>query len=193
MARRQFFGRSAGQATVDPLPIAVVTEVVNAWSHSVRANGPVGRQSPSVGVDLKALWALVASDCGDAALAEIADQLYPLFAASTDAERAQCLNDLLLCASVTPAVCAESSSLRQVWMCTRTDRRLLAALVLALLEFVRHFGALERLGICFDEQCAQVFVDQSADARRRYCSVKCQNRASARTYRARRRTEQVCV
>ncbi|MFJ2745105.1 CGNR zinc finger domain-containing protein [Streptomyces sp. NPDC087440] len=48
-------------------------------------------------------------------------------------------------------------------------------------------GALvERLGVCTAERCDRVYVDVSRNGARRFCSVGCQNRVKAATFRARR-------
>lgn len=47
----------------------------------------------------------------------------------------------------------------------------------------------ERLGVCADANCADVFVDTSRNAQRRYCSQGCGNRSNVRAHRARQREE----
>jgi len=43
----------------------------------------------------------------------------------------------------------------------------------------------QRLGTCEREGCGRVFVDVSKNASRRFCSLACQNRVKAATFRAR--------
>lgn len=45
-----------------------------------------------------------------------------------------------------------------------------------------------RLGVCSAAACDRVFVDQSRNGSRRFCSSACQNRTKAAALRARRRT-----
>jgi predicted RNA-binding Zn ribbon-like protein len=43
-----------------------------------------------------------------------------------------------------------------------------------------------RLGVCEADRCDRVYVDTSKNAKRRFCSTTCQNRAKTQAYRARR-------
>jgi predicted RNA-binding Zn ribbon-like protein len=43
----------------------------------------------------------------------------------------------------------------------------------------------QRLGTCEREGCGRVFVDVSRNASRRFCSLACQNRVKAASFRAR--------
>jgi predicted RNA-binding Zn ribbon-like protein len=47
-------------------------------------------------------------------------------------------------------------------------------------------GAADRLGTCASERCERVFLDGSRNGSRRFCSVTCQNRVKAATFRGRR-------
>jgi len=44
---------------------------------------------------------------------------------------------------------------------------------------------MHRLGRCASEPCAHVVVDVTRNGRRRYCSVRCANRAAVRRHRER--------
>ncbi|WP_232828256.1 CGNR zinc finger domain-containing protein [Kribbella monticola] len=44
-----------------------------------------------------------------------------------------------------------------------------------------------RLGVCAAPQCDRVFVDESKNSRRRFCSPQCQSRVKAAAHRARTR------
>ncbi|CAN5300331.1 CGNR zinc finger domain-containing protein [soil metagenome] len=47
-----------------------------------------------------------------------------------------------------------------------------------------------RLGACSAHACRDVYVDTSRNARRRYCSTGCANRANVAAFRARRRSSE---
>lgn len=64
-----------------------------------------------------------------------------------------------------------------------------AAMALAVLTAE---GGFERLHVCEGERCVDVFVDQSRNRSRRYCSPQvCGNRASVAAFRARKRAGQL--
>jgi predicted RNA-binding Zn ribbon-like protein len=46
----------------------------------------------------------------------------------------------------------------------------------------------QRLGVCSAEGCANVYVDTSRNASRRYCSNTCASRSTVAAYRARQKT-----
>lgn len=46
----------------------------------------------------------------------------------------------------------------------------------------------DRAGICAAPNCARAYIDQSKNASRRFCSLACQNRVKAATFRQRRST-----
>ncbi|MEU8778287.1 CGNR zinc finger domain-containing protein [Streptomyces sp. NPDC048606] len=47
-------------------------------------------------------------------------------------------------------------------------------------------GLASRLGVCQAHRCDRVYVDNSRNAARQFCSTACQNRTKAATFRARR-------
>jgi predicted RNA-binding Zn ribbon-like protein len=47
-------------------------------------------------------------------------------------------------------------------------------------------GHADRLGICDADDCLGVFLDQSKNASRRFCTTTCQNRTKAAAFRSRR-------
>jgi predicted RNA-binding Zn ribbon-like protein len=67
-------------------------------------------------------------------------------------------------------------------------QELTAAAVFGLAVQVQELG-IDRLGMCSEETCADVYVDSSANQSRRYCSPSCSNRANVKAWRARRRSE----
>ncbi|SDM33848.1 CGNR zinc finger domain-containing protein [Allokutzneria albata] len=56
----------------------------------------------------------------------------------------------------------------------------------AALAAVVGSSAGERLGVCTASRCDRVYVDTSHNARRRFCSLTCQNRVKTAAFRARR-------
>lgn len=46
-------------------------------------------------------------------------------------------------------------------------------------------GEIERIGGCAASSCARIFLDQGKNRQRRFCSLRCQNRAKATEYRRR--------
>jgi predicted RNA-binding Zn ribbon-like protein len=86
---------------------------------------------------------------------------------------------------VRPVLRDGGGTLRPAWTVPRARDGLLASAALALRD---HLAAHpERLGVCADHQCADVYVDASPGGHRRFCSLTCQNRARTAAYRRRRR------
>lgn len=118
-------------------------------------------------------------------LVEIADRLWPLFAAPTPAAKAQTLNQLLDRCHLAPAVDVDS---RVRWTTPPSSRAdtVSAGCVATLIDAVAA-GGLHRLSTCDGEDCVDVHLDISG-RNRRYCSTTCLNRARIRAYRARQRS-----
>lgn len=111
------------------------------------------------------------------------------YLADTETEAVSKLNDLLTTASALPRLVATGTD---GWEFIYADPaapladQLIAASVTQLLEEIRSHG-LNRLSTCDSTTCRDVFVDQSRNHSRRYCSPDvCGNRESQRAYRARR-------
>lgn len=64
--------------------------------------------------------------------------------------------------------------------------QVIAESLLGLLTLVCDLGA-QRLGVCAEARCTQVYVDTSPNQSRRYCSDRCSSRANVAAYRARQR------
>ena len=116
-----------------------------------------------------------------------ADALHPVFAATSGAACADQLNELTHAAALAPSWISDGWQVHQAWVGHRSDRRLLAASTITLLEHLRDDPDAARLGTCRGADCADAYVDQSPAGRRQYCSLTCQNRARTRAYRAHRR------
>jgi predicted RNA-binding Zn ribbon-like protein len=115
-----------------------------------------------------------------AELTTLADELHPIFATADPAIRARLLTALLQVTGVRPEL---SPDLSESWAVTDPSQSKRAAAALAL----RHHPS--RLGLCADDQCADVYVDASPAGKRRFCCLTCQNRARAAAFR-RRKAEQ---
>jgi len=64
--------------------------------------------------------------------------------------------------------------------------QLTTTVVMGLSQVVVQHGW-QRLGVCSAEGCANVYVDTSRNASRRYCSNTCASRSTVAAYRARRK------
>jgi predicted RNA-binding Zn ribbon-like protein len=147
-------------------PLAELVAFVNEWGTLPRA---VGGRPPS-------------EDRGRTALA---DELHPVFAATTGIERAALVTALLDHTRVRPALADHDGALVEEWTVDDDAQAGRAAAALALHHHLaEHPG---RLGVCADDQCAEVYVDASPAGRRRFCCLTCQNRARAAAFRRRAR------
>jgi predicted RNA-binding Zn ribbon-like protein len=99
------------------------------------------------------------------------------------------LNDLLAAHSVQPHLAKE----RGRWRLHHhpADAALVAMMTAICAEGVARLvgaGAGGRVGVCASEDCDRVFLDNSKNASRRFCSITCQNRVKAAAFRRRRAT-----
>ncbi|MBU2664215.1 CGNR zinc finger domain-containing protein [Actinoplanes bogorensis] len=107
----------------------------------------------------------------------LADELHPIFAADNPVTRASLVTGLLQVTAVRPELAPD---LTTAWTVDDPAQARRAAAALALLHHP------DRIGVCTDGQCADVYVDTSPAGRRRFCCVTCQNRARAAAFRRRR-------
>jgi hypothetical protein len=124
-------------------------------------------------------------------LIRIAQRLWPLFAATGDAERVALLNDILEEADLTPRVTEVGE------LCWRTRRTgsghlLLAGCAASVLRASQEHGW-RRLGLCAGDDCQDVYLDEAGRGARRYCSATCLNRARVRAFRSRARADAIQV
>ncbi len=181
-------GRFPGE--VRPMPLHSLVDLVNDWGEVPRViGGTADRPYPSVDSLRERdpeFWAdFPGTD--EATLIETANLIHPVFAAESGMQCAQRLNDLVALSQLQPALSSRDWSVREVWHSARPDRALLASATLALIEQLRDEPDASRLGTCACDTCVDAYVDMSPGGRRAYCSVTCQNRARARTYRANRK------
>lgn len=121
----------------------------------------------------------------DDAATAVADACFFVFAAGGDAARAELVTKLLDRTSVRPALTPGADRLTEAWAVGDPAQVPLAAAALALRA---HLAAHpDRIGVCADEQCADVYVDQSPAGHRRFCSLTCQSRTRTAAFRERQR------
>jgi predicted RNA-binding Zn ribbon-like protein len=174
---------------VRPMPLPVLVRLVNDWGDAPRA---VAGKSDEAYPDMPAFRAEFAEywerfgrlNLGD--FTRVANLIRPVFESDSGVACATRVNQLMAQARISPEFGADGWTVRERWNAPR-EEQLLASAALALIEQLRTDPDAGRLGICMAHDCAGVYVDQSPGARRHYCSLTCQNRSRARTYRARRR------
>jgi predicted RNA-binding Zn ribbon-like protein len=118
------------------------------------------------------------------ALRRTADRLHPVFAAGPG-DRADLVNSLLTETAIRPALELIDGQPAETWLVEDAGEGLVAAAALTL----RHQLAAAdpgRLGTCEGRRCADAYIDTSPAARRRFCSVTCQNRARVAAWRRQR-------
>lgn len=165
---------------------AALVELVNEWGTTPRAEA--GEQDhpypPHTVLTGRLGIPRSATPSSDRALAAIADRLHPVFATDSTARRVRLVNALLADSDVRPAVRPGEPG-AEGWIVDDPKTALLAAAAVTLrTQFAVH--AVERLGVCAGQHCADVYIDGSPTARRRFCSLTCQNRARVAAFRRRR-------
>jgi predicted RNA-binding Zn ribbon-like protein len=167
---------------VEPLPLELVIEIVNEWGEAPRrAAGEQDQPYPGaagVGVDGRDLIAKATT----AHIVDTANQLHEVFAAVSATDVARRLDELVSGCGLAPYFVADGDSVLEAW--TAPTSSIAAAATLALVLWFRANPDARRLGVCAGDACVDVYVDVSPAGRRRYCSITCQNRVRARTYRA---------
>ena len=150
---------------VEPLPLPGVVALVNSWASAPRAADPTGARTvpePAPGV---------------------ADTLFAVFAADDDEQRADLVAAMLAATGVRPGMRWADGRARESWVVDEPGQAGLAAAALALrAQLAAHP---DRLGVCMDDQCADVYADASPGGHRRFCSLTCQNRSRTAAYRRR--------
>jgi predicted RNA-binding Zn ribbon-like protein len=156
---------------VQPMPIAALVALVNDWGSRPREVGH--REQPEAAPGQRR------------AAVTVADRLHAIFADDDATSRAAAVTAMLAEAGARPELTVAADALTASWYVPREPDVLLASAALALRD---HLAARpERLGVCHDRHCADVYVDASPAGHRRFCSLTCQNRSRAATFRERRR------
>lgn len=125
-----------------------------------------------------------------AALAAVADDLRPVFAAATAQEAVAHANRLLAATAIAPRISSHDGKGPHLHyapdgapIADRVRTNSLMGLAILLCD-----PDTRRLGTCDAHGCEKVFVDVSRNARRRFCSPVCANRAHVAAHRARKRS-----
>jgi hypothetical protein len=174
---------------VHELPMPLLVELVNGWG-SVPRKRADGRPRASVAELLPGheLPAELAELVDDDELERVADLLYPVFDDPAPSRRSRALVSLLTASQVRPTLTVDDEGeLHAAWEVPDPRQALLAAAAVTLRSELaaRDLG---RFGTCASTSCGDVYVDASPGARRRFCSVTCQNRERVAAFRRRRAT-----
>ncbi|ADB32925.1 protein of unknown function DUF1470 [Kribbella flavida DSM 17836] len=164
---------------IEGLPPATVVAVVNGWGSEPRRAGH-RQELPPLPDALLPPWA----EADDAGLEWAADRLFPIFASTDLTERAESLAAVLDRTKVRPTVRYDAEGFASPWLVEPRHAVLAAAALTLRTQFAEHDPA--RVGLCSAGNCADVYIDVSARAHRRFCSVTCQNRTRTAAYRRRR-------
>jgi CGNR zinc finger len=163
---------------VQPMALPELVALVNDWGTVPRRVGD--RSAPPSGRS-----AADPTDDPTDNPTDVADRLHAVFAAADAVERARLVTAMLTDATVRPEV-ADDGTLAAAWSVPVPDTALLASAALALRGHLADHP--DRIGVCADRQCADVYVDASPAGHRRFCSLTCQNRTRVAAFRERRRT-----
>jgi predicted RNA-binding Zn ribbon-like protein len=155
---------------VHPLAMPELAALVNDWGTLPRQ---VGHRAAPL------------DQAGDTGVIAVADRLHAVFATSDSAERMRLVNAMLAETTVRPDLTQDDGALVAGWSVPERGAALLASAALALRE---HLAAHpDRVGVCADRQCADIYVDTSPAGHRRFCSPTCQTRTRVAAFRERRR------
>ncbi|MFC7531635.1 CGNR zinc finger domain-containing protein [Actinoplanes sp. GCM10030250] len=158
---------------IDPMEMTALVALVNDWGNRPREVGH--RDQPE------------ATPERQQTVMAVADRLHAIFADGDTASRAVTVTAILAETGVSPELVFTAGTLGAAWAVPRLEDALLASAALALRD---HLAARpDRLGICHDRQCADVYVDASPAGQRRFCSLTCQNRSRVAAFRERNRKE----
>lgn len=152
------------------------------------------RVSPMELPELVALvndWATLPRQVGDRTAPagsppDAADRLYAVFTAPDARRRARLVTAMLTETAVRPELSQHGDAVTETWSVADPRAAQLASAALALrAQLAAHP---DRLGVCADNQCADVYVDASPAGHRRFCSLTCQNRTRVAAFRQRHRS-----
>jgi predicted RNA-binding Zn ribbon-like protein len=122
------------------------------------------------------------------AAGSVAELVRAVAVAQTQAEVLDRLNDLLSRAHPQPYATDHDGELHLHYSPPEAPvlEQLTTTVAMGLSQVVAQHGW-QRLGVCSAEGCADVYVDTSRNASRRYCSNTCASRSTVAAYRARRK------
>lgn len=124
------------------------------------------------------------------ALAELADDLAPLFAAADVQHAVELLNDRLARTAIAPRISMHDGRDPHLHVEPKGANpvlRLRANCLMGVAAVLCDGGRL-RLGTCGATDCDRVWLDTSRNARRRFCSDRCATRTHVAAHRARQAT-----
>jgi predicted RNA-binding Zn ribbon-like protein len=153
------------------MQIAALVTLINGWGSRPREVGH--RQQPAD-----------ASQDQQVAVA-VADRLHAIFTDGDPASRATAVTAMLTESAVRPQLAFAADALTATWHVPRRQDALMASAALAVRDQLATHP--DRLGICHDRHCADVYVDASPAGHRRFCSLTCQNRSRVASFRERKR------
>lgn len=172
------------------MPLAGLVDLVNGWGSTPRLEA--GEQDwpypPRQSLTGRLGLTEDAEPVTVEALIRTADRLHPVFATTGLPQRVRLVSQLLAETGVRPALLADNHVVRGIWQVDDQGLGLLAAAAVALRAHLVGQPA-DRLGVCAGRRCADVYIDASPGAHRRFCSVRCQNRARVAAFRRRRASQ----
>ena len=117
---------------------------------------------------------------------EVRARLRTVFECRDDRAAGRILNAILQETDATPRITDHDGALHIHYVPddAPAHMRMAADCTMGLVVIVCEHGW-DRLGICANDPCRDVFVDTSRNRSRRYCSDTCANRANVAAYRAR--------
>ena len=187
-----------GKAAIPPVtelqavPLDAVVDLVNEWSTVARRTAQEQDRSFPEFPHFAAAHGLDTNEFGrqldNDDLVRVADSLYPAFSVPGDDEAAAHLNSLLAEAKPTPRLALDRGRIVDSWTAPAGRTALLAGCVLALRELLIEQGGSRRLGVCSGIKCADVYIDGSPGGHKRFCDIRCQNRARINAFRRAKRT-----
>jgi hypothetical protein len=169
-------------------PLEFVVQVVNEWGTMPRlAASEQDADYPDfmvIAARFLPAGSPLAGPASDPDLVRIADALFPVFAAETEAAAAAAVNDALALGAQRPRLGLDGGRLSEQWQ-TVAAERLLASCMLTMYRQLIQWGDSRRLGLCEATRCVDVYVDLSPTGQRRFCSVNCRDRSRVAAFRAR--------
>lgn len=116
-------------------------------------------------------------------------EVFVLGSTGRDAEAVEALNALLEAYPVQPRISGHEASDWHMHVTGRgssVSAEYLAGAVWGLAVRLCESGS-DRLGVCADERCGNVYLDTSSNCCRRFCSERCATRSHVAAHRARKR------
>ena len=173
--------------------VVAAVGLVNELTPGHAGGRPVGRLGPAERLErARALLSLPLSPSEADDLGRLAGRLRPVFAAAEEADLERAVgevNRLLDAYRPRPYLARRDGEAWELHFHSAdagTEAGWGAGCAMALAAILAG-ETWRRLGVCSAPACDRVFVDQSRNGSRRFCSVACQNRTKAAALRARRR------